>query len=334
MRGLLTALAVVVALVVAGWLSLQRGDIPYASLEARYANPASRFMDLPGGLRVHYRDEGRRDGPVLVLVHGYAASLQAWESWVRILSPDYRVITLDLPGHGLTRVPPGVVTGRDTYGAVVDEVTRRLKVEHFTLAGNSMGGGVAWRYAIDHPERLDGLVLVDAAGWPATGRNGVMIFNILRHPLGRALLRNIDTKPLLRQGLNAAYLDRALVTPALVDRYSDLARAPGHREILLDLQTGTHDPATPELMSRIRIPTLVMAGQEDRVIPASNAARFAAAIPSATLILYPKVGHVPMEQIPERSAHDLKVWLATKVYPPAEVTASTGSRGPAGDGRP
>lgn len=309
-------MALILVLASLGWLALQRGDIPHDSLEAKYGSPASRYMDLPGDLRVHYRDEGRRDGPTLVLVHGYAASLHAWEPWVRALSSDYRVITLDLPGHGLTRSDQGYTAGRPGFEAVVDQVTRRLGAERFTLAGNSMGGGVAWSYAIRHPERVEGLVLVDPAGWPSTGGQQALIFRILEQPLGRALLKNIDTRQLVRQGLQAAYLDPALVTPVLVDRYVELARAPGHRDVLLSLQTGPRVEATPQRLAAIKAPTLVMFGAEDRLIPAADGPRFTAAIPGATLITYPDVGHVPMEQIPDRSASDLKAWLKARVYSP------------------
>ncbi len=322
-RGLLIAMGLIVVLVATAWLLLQRKDIPYAALEAKYTSPASRFMNLPGGLHVHYRDEGRREGPTLVLVHGYSASLQAWEPWVRSLAGDYRVISLDLPGQGLTRADQGYAGGREGYGAVVEQVATRLGVEHFTLVGNSMGGAVAWSYAVDHSARLDGLVLVDAAGWPSTGDSQVMIFKILRHPLGRALLKNIDARPLIRQGLLTGYVDPKLVTTQLVDRYVELARGPGHRDILLSLQTGAHRDATPALLSRIAAPTLVMFGQLDGLIPVSDGKRFADAIPGATLITYPGVGHVPMEQIPDRSAADLKAWLTRKVYVPA---AAPGAR--------
>lgn len=318
-RGLLTAMALIVVLAAIGWLALQRKDIPYDSLEAKYDSPASRYMDLGDGLRVHYRDEGRRDGPTLVLLHGYSASLQVWEPWVKALADDYRVITLDLPGHGLTRADQGYAAGREGYETVVDRVTTRLGAKRFTLGGNSMGGGVAWGYAIDHPDRIDGLVLIDAAGWPSDGKNQAMIFKILQRPWGRVLLKNIDTRPLIRQGLQAAYLEPRLVTPELIDRYVELARAPGHRDILLGLQAGPRRVATPEQLSPIKAPTLVMFGQQDKLIPAADGQRFAAAIPGSTLILYPDVGHVPMEQIPDRSVRDLKGWLKAKVYVPTAV---------------
>lgn len=313
-RGLLIALVLIAVLAGAGWLLLQRPDIPYATLEARYGYPDSRYVDLPGGVRAHYRDLGPRDAPAIVLVHGFSASTHAWDGWAKALSKDYRVVVLDLPGHGLTRTSGVHAGGRDGFEAVVHGVTRELGLTRFTLGGNSMGGGVAWAYTLDHPDQVERLVLVDAAGWPTTKPSGATIFAVLRNPIGRAVLKDVDTRPLIAQGLRAAYLDPKLVTPTLIDRYADLARAPGHRDILLGLQTGPRREATASELSRIHVPTLVMFGQDDRLIPAADGERFHQAIPAATLILYPGVGHVPMEQIPDRSAADLQAWLAA--HPP------------------
>ena len=288
-------------------------DIPWETLETRYASPASRFMDLPGGVRVHYRDQGRADGPAVILVHGFAASLHAWEPWVARLSADYRVISLDLPGYGLTRVPDGYAAGTEGAVAAVDALATRLGVRRFVLGGNSMGGAVAWNYALAHPERLRGLVLVDAAGFPTEGqrRGSPGIFKLLANPAGRAVLKRVDPRPMVERGLKQAYLDPALVTPALVDRYSDMSRAPGRREMMLSGMSGARQPAAPATFARIAVPTLVMTGEEDALIPAAAARGLAGAIPGARLVAYPGVGHVPMEQIPERSAADLRAFLET-----------------------
>lgn len=306
-RGFATALGLIVVLATAGWFLLLRPDIPYATLEARYGYADSRYMDLPGGTRVHYRDLGPRDAPAIVLVHGFAASTHAWDDWAGVLSKTYRVLVLDLPGHGLTRTPAGYVVRSDSFEALVDQVTQRLGISRFTLGGNSMGGAVAWTYALDHPDRVERLVLVDAAGWPQRERGGATIFRFINNPIGRRVLRDIEIRPLMTQGLRAAYVDPKLVTPALTNRYVDLGRAPGHRDILLG-QRPRREATTADL-SRIHVPTLVMVGQDDRVIPAADGEKFHKAIPGATLILYPGVGHVPMEQIPDRSAADLKAWL-------------------------
>lgn len=284
---------------------------PWAQLESRYAAPASRYLDLPAGVRVHYRDQGPRTGRTVVLVHGFAASLHAWEPWVARLSPDYRVITLDLAGHGLTRTPPGYRMSTEGQVALVDAVTRNLGVERFVLGGNSMGGAVAWSYALAHPERLQGLVLVDAAGWPVEGKRegSPLAFRLLANPVGRAVLKRIDLRSIAEKGLKQAYVDEALVTDALVDRYADLAMAPGRRELILTSQSRPREPIARATFARIATPTLVVTGEADTVIPAAASRGLAGAIPGAKLITYPGVGHVPMEQIPDRSAQDLKGFL-------------------------
>jgi pimeloyl-ACP methyl ester carboxylesterase len=317
MRIVLIGFGVLLVALVGGWLALQRPDIPYATLEAKYANAQSRFMDLPGGLHVHYRDQGARDGPVVVMVHGFSASLHAWEPWVRHLGDRYRIITLDLPAHGLTRAPATYQVSLDRYAEVVDAVATRLGAQRYVVVGNSMGGGAAWTLALKHPDHLRGLVLVDSVGpfqrpGGSGGRGGgdgsPMVFRMLGSPIGRALLRNIDTHALAERGLKQAYVDPALVTPALVDRYVELSRAPGHRDILLNGQ-GQRQAVSPSALAAIRTPTLVMHGEVDSLIPVSAGRALAAAIPGARLITYPGVGHVPMEQIPARSAQDLRAFL-------------------------
>lgn len=308
LRLLLVGLA---ALMLSGCLAR---DIPFETLEARYASPASRYMDLPGDLRVHYRDEGPRAAPTIVLVHGFSASLHAWEPWVQRLSRDYRVVTLDLPGHGLTRAPADYQASTAKSVAIVHQVTGRLGLPPFVLGGNSMGGGVSWNYALAHPDRLRGLVLVDAAGWPDPERDrssAPMVFKLLGNPVGRYILRNADPALMAEKGLKQAYGDDKLVTQAIVDRYVDLARAPGHRAILTSGRGGPQAQVTPETFRAIRIPTLVMTGEKDLVIPADHARGFASAIPGAKLIVYPEGGHVPMEQFPDQTAADLRAWLAT-----------------------
>lgn len=300
-------------------LSACARDIPYPKLEAKYASPASQYMDLPGGLHVHYRDQGPRDAPVIVLVHGFAASLHAWEPWVTRL-PDYRVISLDLPGHGLTRAPDDYVASTDRSVAVVDELVTKLGVQKFVLGGNSMGGGVSWNYALAHPQKLDGLVLVDAGGWPSSERpkGQPAVFKLLGNPVGRWMLRNADPGLMAKGGLVKAYEDPALVTPALVTRYTELARAPGHRAILTGGRGG--EPArtvTPDTFKAIMVPTLVMVGEKDQVIPADNSRKLAGAIPGARLVVYPEGGHVPMEQLPDKSAADLRAFLESLKKPAA-----------------
>ena len=307
-------IALTVALALAGCAK----DLPYADLKAKYATPASRFMTLPDGVGVHYRDQGKAGGPPIVMVHGFSANLDAWEPWVAQLGPDYRIITLDLAAHGLTTVPKGYQISTEGQVEIVDQLTRALKVDRFVLAGNSMGGGVSWNYALAHPERVRALILVDSVGLPPAPKPGAkpkgdgqpLVFLIMRSPVGRAILKQINPRPLAEKGLKQAYVDQSLVTPALVDRYVDLALAPGHRELLMSGREGPAKPVTQATFQAITAPTLVLHGEADTVIPVEAGKALAAAIPGAKLILYPGVGHVPMEQIPAKSAADVRVFLS------------------------
>lgn len=289
--------------------SMQRPDIPYDTLRARYANDASRFMDLPDGLNVHYRDQGNPDGPVIIMVHGFSASLHAWEPWVAELGADFRIITLDLPGHGLTEAPATYITSLARYAEVVDTVALKLGVTGpYVVVGNSMGGGVAWTLALAHPDRVRALVLVDAVG-PRMGEGPPpLMAGLVSSSFGRAMLRHLDMRGLATRGLASAYVDQALVTPALIDRYVDFSRAPGHRDILLSRRE-SGPPVTLASLAAIKIPVLILHGEKDALIPVGSSRELARAISGSRLITYPGVGHVPMEQIPAKSAADLRAFL-------------------------
>lgn len=308
---ILGGLAALVALAgFVGWLLLRGPDIPYATLEAKYATKASRYADLPGGVRLHYKDEGKADGPLLVLVHGFGDSHFSWEGWVARLGDRYRVITVDLPGHGLTRAPEGYVASADGFADLIDALAAKQSLPKFAIAGNSMGGGVAWQVAVRHPDRVNGLILVDAAGWPATTlKKPPLAFKLLKYSWGRAFLRSIDNKPLIRSGLRGQVGDPTLITDAFIDRWAELQRAPGHRAILMSIQPGKHSQAIKEVLATITAPTLVLWGEIDPLIEVAGAHKFAEAIPGAKLIVYPKVGHLPQVEIPERTANDVAAFL-------------------------
>lgn len=296
--------------VVGLWWSTQRADIPYDTLEQRYSSPASKYMELKSGDVIHFRDQGLDDKPVLVLVHGYSASLHTWEPWVEILKDDYRIVSLDLPGHGLTRQVSLESVSIPSFVLVIDEVATNLGIDTFTIIGSSMGGATAWAYALDYSERLDGLVLVGASGWPREeeAQEPSFVLRMLSNPVIRPLIKNMDVTSVYRSGLEASFVDKSLVTDEMVDRYFSLARAPGHRDSLLKLRTDSSERlvATPELVSGILVPTLVLHGENDNLVPIEGGRKFFRYIPNAERKFYPNVGHIPQEEIPAKSAQDLR----------------------------
>lgn len=315
MKRVFAALLVLVGLAVVvlagGYFALRRADIPYETLAARYENSASRYVDLPSGVRMHYRDQGQ--GPTLLLIHGFSASLHTWGPWVERLAigenriSDYRVISIDLPGHGLTSAPADYEASIDAFRDVVADFVQTQNLQRFALAGSSMGGNVAWEYALAHPDQVEALILVDASGWQETRAEFAEdppVFQLIRNPVIGPLLRDLDSTRLIRQGLEASFGDPAVVDDAMVTRYAELSRAPGHRDILLQMTLGfrTRNFATAERLAPLQMPVLILSGDQDRIVPVNHARQFNEAINGSNLILFEGIGHIPQEEAADDSA--------------------------------
>ncbi|RRQ52460.1 alpha/beta fold hydrolase [Sphingorhabdus wooponensis] len=287
-------------------------DTEAAQMERKYGSAASRFAELEPGLRVHYRDEGKSDGRVLVLIHGSNASLHTWEPWVKALGKDYRVISLDLPGHGLTGRNPAGVYDNASYVSVVDRLLTKLNVDNAVIGGNSMGGGVSWLFALTHPEKVDALLLVDASGQPhAKSGNLPLGFKLMRMPVIKEAVRFIAPRSIFESSVKTSMSVQSKINDQLIDRYWELNRYPGNREATMQRFSSLKNmtPGTKERLSAIKAPVLILWGAEDNLIPVTSSKWFAEAIPEAKLVIYPNVGHIPMEEIPEKSANDVKIWL-------------------------
>lgn len=313
-RKFLAILLTTFAVLAAGWLALRRPDLPYDTLEYTYTVPQSNFVTLGEDIKIHFVDTGPRDAPAVILVHGFASSLHTWSKWQARLDDNYRVISLDLPGHGLSRVPQETEAGIGYFVEIVDALADRLSVDRFTLAGSSMGGNVAWQYALQHPEKLDGLVLVDASGWGMSGDDrseAPFIFRLLRIPVARMLIKDLDLSSLIEDGLRDSFADPSFVTDEMAERYAALSRAPGHRDVLLSLAAGSasRDKASRERLAAINVPTLILWGDRDKLVPVTHAARFEDAIPNAVATIYENVGHIPQEELADQSAADMAAFL-------------------------
>jgi pimeloyl-ACP methyl ester carboxylesterase len=303
-------------------LALSRApDRSVQSLVARWAPPPSQFIDLHGQL-VHLRDEGPRDGTLpLVLVHGTSASLHTWEGWSAALRQQRRVITFDLPGFGLT----GPFSGRyaqwhysgDELARFVLELLDELKVQRFALGGNSLGGEVAWRVASLAPQRVHALVLVDAAGYELRSESVPIGFRIANVPgINRAFEWWLP-RGLLEASVREVYGDPLRVTPALVDRYFEITLREGNRRALVqrfqaqaaDLQSVA---ANVERIRALKVPTLLIWGARDRLIPPTLGKRFETDIAGSRLIVLDGLGHVPQEEDPAASVAPVKAFLSAR----------------------
>ncbi len=289
------ALAVLAVLVIAAGAGF-RFDRDPAPLEAKYATPPSKFIDV-GGARVHYRDRGA--GPPIVLLHGSNSSLFTWEGWVERLSPTHRVITLDLPGHGLTGPDPQHRYGPAAMAQLVADFASRLGIDRFVVGGNSMGGNVAWHLAIAHPELVERLILVDAAGLPREEPRP-FAFRMAATPIVSRLARWETPRFMVSRSVRDAYGDPGRVTEALVDRYDDLVLRAGNREATRERFATPEDDLASRL-GEIHAPTLILWGERDHWILPKYGERLRARIKGAELVVLRGLGHVSMEEDPAAS---------------------------------
>lgn len=304
----LLALAVIV-------ISVVQFDLTREKLVGKYAGGASQFVTLPSGASAHMRDEGNPGGPVLVLVHGSNASLHTWEPWVAELGDTYRIISMDLPGHGLTGRVPGDDYTRDGMASFVHEVMGTLHVERFAIAGNSMGGGVAALYTLEHPDRVSALILVDAAGIPVKRDDDdvPLAFKIAGMPVISKVMRYVLPRSLVEEGVRKVFVDQSKVTDEMVSRYFDLSLHEGNREatrMRFASNASRDEEAFAARLGEIGAPVLVIWGDKDGLIPVSAAYEFKQRIPQAELAIFENVGHVPMEEVPAESAAAVRTFLS------------------------
>jgi pimeloyl-ACP methyl ester carboxylesterase len=289
------------------------GDIPAKELRAKYANAESEFVDLGDGLTVHLRDEGPKDAPAILLLHGSNASLHTWQQWVDRLSKDYRIIRFDQIGHGLTGPQPKDDYSVAAFVDTVDRVVKNRGLTKFYLGGNSMGGGVSHAYAMAHPDKLSGLILVDASGAPDAKPKQLPIgFKIMGMPGVNQLATVITPRSIIEKSLRGSVSNQAVVTDAEIDEYWELLRYPGNREATLKRFSARREPiAIGDMSNATRaVPTLIIWGDEDKLIPVSAAKWFAEAYPNNVTRIYKGIGHLPMEETAKQSADDVRAWLA------------------------
>ena len=276
-------------------------DKPLAELNEKYATAPSAFLTVDG-MEVHYRDEGNKtDSLPLVLIHGTGSSLHTFDAWTVELKKEKRVIRMDLPAFGLTGPFPDRHYSIDHYVAFVNHFLSALGIQQCIIAGNSLGGEIAWNFTVQHPEKVQKLILIDAAGYPLQSQSVPIGFKIARTPVLNKMMTFITPKWMVASSLKNVYADPSKVNDALVNRFFDLTLRAGNRQALVDRMNLAPDTGKLALIKNIQQPTLILWGEQDLLIPVKNAFRFQNDLPNDTLVLIKNSGHCPMEESPQET---------------------------------
>lgn len=286
-----------------------RNDIPVENLKLLYANRASQFLPLMG-MNVHYRDEGNsQDSIPIVLIHGTSSSLLTWDSVVDNLKEKHRIIRMDIPAFGLTGPNPTKDYSFDYYTRFIDSFLLKLAVKKCIVIGNSLGGGIAWHYALAYPQKVAKLVLVDASGFSSlTKSKGAIGFKIAQTPVLNQIVKFVTPRFLVRKSLEDVYADDSRISDSLVDIYFKMTLREGNRSALIDRMRAGFQIES-EKIATIKTPTLIIWGEQDQLIPVAHAYQFQKAIPNSQLSIFKSVGHVPMEESPKQFSNVLNQYL-------------------------
>ncbi len=324
---------IVVAVAVAA-AGLIRPDLPPETLQPIYAQPPSEFVDIDG-MSIHLRDEGPRDAPAVLLLHGTFASLHTWSGWVAELTETHRVVRIDLPGFGLTGPHPNKDYSLAATLHLLETLRTRLGLKRWAVVGNSLGAGYALAYAQHHPKRISAVGLIsggrirlseaeysarraEVQAAQANARGGSWIIQALQEPIVRAMLTQVTPQFLVRWALEDVYGNPDQVDEALVNRYQSMLRHSGNRQAFVDrfiksegTSPHTETLTTPASPVDLPMPILIQWGEQDTWIDVEQGLTLAAALPTSTLVTYPSLGHVPMEEAPRETAADFLAFLHT-----------------------
>ena len=290
-----------------------KNDIPLETLKQKYANTESKFVEIDG-MNVHYRDEGiRNDSTPIILIHGTGASLHTWEGWVNALKKEHRVIRLDLPAYGLTGPNPNKDYSQAFYSSFMNDFLSKIGVNRCIMAGNSLGGSITWNFAVQFPEKVTKMILVDAGGYPTKSKSVPVAFQLAGWPVVKNLFKYITPRSIVQKSVENVYADKSKVSEELIDRYYDLSLREGNREAFIDRMSEFRNKGiSADNSGKIKglsMPTLIIWGDKDFLIPLDVAEKFHADLPNDTLVVFKNLGHTPMEEDAEKTVAVVKEFL-------------------------
>ena len=264
--------------------------------------PEDRYIKV-GNINTRYWTSGEQGTPV-VLIHGLGGSIENWVKNIDVLGQSHRVYALDLKGFGRTDKTP-LLRDMDELTKFIGDFMAALNIDKASLIGNSLGGGLALSFALQHPDKVEKLVLVDNAGM---GPEVIADFRVISLPVIGELLYHPNRKAVA--GLwGKIVFDASLVTDELVEQTYKLAVLPGAVKSMLSTlragigisgQSKSQRMRVTDKISALKAPTLIFWGKQDRIIPPAHADIAARMMPGARLHLFDNCGHMPQLEHPEK----------------------------------
>jgi pimeloyl-ACP methyl ester carboxylesterase len=301
LRGLGIALLILLLVVLIGPFLIPVPPLPGTIPPEQLADLDSQFIEI-NGLAIHLKTMGQGE-PVFILLHGFGASLFSWHNIMEPLSHYGTVIAYDRPAFGLTERPM-TWTGENPYGlqASVDlllAILDHFNIQKTILVGNSAGGTVSMEFTLQHPERVQALILADPAVYESGGGPSWLrpFYNTpqMNH-LGPLIVRSIE-----RNGIDLikmAWYDPSKITPETMSGYTKPLQADNWDRALWYFTIASQPSSLPGRLSEFTLPVLVITGDTDRLLPPENSVRLAGELPNAVLAVIPNAGHVPQEEQP------------------------------------
>lgn len=293
-------------------LSFYKSDIPAKENHEKYFTDQSQYIEIDSN-KIHIRKMG--SGFPVLLIHGSFSSLHTWEVWQKQMGNDFTSISVDLPGHGLTGPNPQARYDTDYYSRLLWKLVQKLNYDTIAIAGNSMGGQVAYKMALQKPDKVKKLILLNSSGASFKANtakfkdeNTFSVFSLINHPIFSKLMTSITPKFLFEMSLEQVYYDQSKITEEKIQMYYDLMLHKGNRVATVQrFKQRVHSEF--EKLESVNCPTLILWGEHDNWIPVSHAYRFDSILPNSSLKIYDDAGHVPMEEISFETAKDALEFL-------------------------
>ena len=304
----LLALIVIAAVGLSLFWFARPADVSFDEIRAGVPNSDySHFAEIDG-VRVHYQEKGA--GTPLVFLHGYTSSTYSWKDVFEPLAKNFHVIAVDLKGFGFSGKPDGDYTRR-AQAILVAHLLEHLNIDKAWLCGSSMGGEVALNVAVANPQHVAGLILIDSAGVEVPGKESLAPGYLMLPVVGRILIAlSLTSDKLVRQGLEKSFYDQAKVTDDRVANYYRPLKTRGGQLAALRARTQwPMFPIEPDL-GKITVPTLILWGAHDQLIPLAAGQKMNSLIKVSKLVIFENCGHLPQEEMPARTIDEVTRFIA------------------------